>query len=237
MATKLRDQWLLARYKAERLRMLKFSFLLEPALWNSGTVANSRLNEKLSDTVKEIAASTFRSLEGWVSRSWVPRVHDPPPGLPFKNEGVEALVRYYRRKRLDVQMEYLTDATERNFFSDLRLRLAGYALFFGSVAFVLAHLAVHLSHGDPARGKSLILVAAVLPMIGAGFRVMRTAHEYARNASRSEATHDALSTLSEKLRDATSARAIFQDLGFCEQVLESELREWMRLMVDAEWFG
>lgn len=31
--------------------------------------------------------------------------------------------------------------------------------------------------------------------------------------------------------------AIFRELGFCEQVLESDLPEWMRLMVEAEWFG
>lgn len=237
MATKFQDLWLLERYKAERLRMLKFCFLLEPGLWNPGTITTSRLNEKLSDTVKEITASTFASLEGWVSRSWLPRVHDSTAGLQFKNEGLEALVRYYHQKRLDVQMEYFAEATKRNFFRDLRLRLAGSALFFGSVAFVLAHLAVQWSRGDPGWSKSLMLVAAVLPVIGAGFRVLRTAHEYARNASRFEATHDALSALSGKLRDATSARAIFQELGFCEQVLESDLREWMRLMVEAEWFG
>jgi hypothetical protein len=237
MATKFQHQWLLERYKAERLRMVKFCFLLEPDLWNPGTLGNSRLNEKLSDTVKEITASTFASLEGWVSRSWMPRVHQPPAGLQFKNEGLEDLLHYYHQKRLDVQMEYLAEATKRDFFRDLRLRLAGSTLFFGSVAFVLAHLAVERSGGDLTWSKSLMLVAAVLPAIGAGCRVLRTAHEYARNASRFEATHDVLGALSRKLRDATSVQAIFQELGFCEQVLESDLREWMRLMVEAEWFG
>ena len=82
-----------------------------------------------------------------------------------------------------------------------------------------------------------MLVAASLPVLGAGFRTLRTAHEYARNASRFEATHDALSALSDRLRKAKDAPTIFRELGFCEQVLEADLREWMRLMVEAEWFG
>jgi hypothetical protein len=29
----------------------------------------------------------------------------------------------------------------------------------------------------------------------------------------------------------------FREMGFCEQVLEADHREWQRLMVEAEWFG
>jgi len=58
-----------------------------------------------------------------------------------------------------------------------------------------------------------------------------------RNAARFEAVHHILSALSERLRDASDAPTVFRELGFCEQTFESDLREWMRLMVEAEWFG
>lgn len=237
MALSLKDRWLLERYKAERLRMLKFCFLMDPILWDGRATDSRRLKEELLERVEEITACTFSALQGWVTRSWVPRVHEVPGAENLPAENLDELVHYYRHKRLHTQMEYLAGATVRNFFSDVHMRLTGSALFFGSVAFVLAHLAVQWSRGEVIWSRCFMLIAATLPVLGAGFRTLRTAHEYARNASRFEATHDALSALSERLRKAIDAPAIFRELGFCEQVLEADLREWMRLMVEAEWFG
>jgi hypothetical protein len=42
---------------------------------------------------------------------------------------------------------------------------------------------------------------------------------------------------SERLRGASDSLTVFRDVGFCEQILEPDLREWLRLMVEAEWFG
>jgi hypothetical protein len=237
MALSLKDRWLLERYKAERLRMLKFCFIMDAVLWDGRPFDSRRLKEDLVERVEEITACTFSALQGWVTRSWVPRVHEVPGAENLPPQSLDELVHYYRKKRLHAQMEYLAGATTRNFFSDVHMRLTGSALFFGSVAFVLAHLAVQWSRGEAIWSRSFMLVAATLPVLGAGFRTLRTAHEYARNASRFEATHDALSALSERLRNAKNSPAIFRELGFCEQVLESDLREWMRLMVEAEWFG
>ncbi len=235
MALSLKDRWLLERFKAERLRMLKFNFLMEPAAWGERRDPRA-LRDELSNRVEEITASTFSALQGWVTRNSVPRLQEAPENH-LAPEALAELVHYYRRKRLHVQMEYLSRATVRNFFSDLRMRLAGSAMFFGSVAFVLAHLAVQWSHGEEHWNRGLMFAAAALPVVAAGFRTLRTAQEYARNASRFEATHDSLSLLSERLGKAQNASAVFRELGFCEHVLESDLREWMRLMVEAEWFG
>jgi hypothetical protein len=80
-------------------------------------------------------------------------------------------------------------------------------------------------------------VAATLPVCGAGIRAIRGVLEYGRNASRYEATHNVLVKLSERLREAKDAAGVFREIGFCEQILEADLREWLRLMVEAEWFG
>jgi len=33
------------------------------------------------------------------------------------------------------------------------------------------------------------------------------------------------------------AAAVYGDLWMCEHVLEYEQREWLRLMIEAEWFA
>jgi hypothetical protein len=43
--------------------------------------------------------------------------------------------------------------------------------------------------------------------------------------------------MAERLQTEANPEAIFRDFWCCEQVLESERREWLRLMMDAEWFG
>ena len=35
----------------------------------------------------------------------------------------------------------------------------------------------------------------------------------------------------------TDAYAILRDLSWCEHILETEHREWLRLMYETEWFG
>lgn len=236
IGTYLKEQWLVARYRAERLRLLKFKFLLEPAMWSADNAAIELCRGDLRDQVREINNSRFPALENWIAEGTVPYVlKAPAPGLSA--EALEELVAYYRRKRLNFQADYLAGATTRAFKKDSRTRLVPPVLFFGSIAFVLAHFGVEVSHGLEAWSRLLILMAAALPALGAGFRIYRSANEFARNASRFEANHNALRVLSERLRHAKDDMSAFREMGFCEQVLEADHREWQRIMVEAEWFG
>ena len=233
-----KEEWLLERYKAESLRLLKFRFLIE-GVWSASPAEVQHCKDRLCDDVEEISTTTFSGLQGWVAQGTIPGVHLPPPSASALSPGnLEGLIRYYRRKRLHYQMAYLSKAVGRDQKRDRHTRLVGPALFFGSVAFVLAHLAVHFQPGtEGVWGKLLILVAAALPVMGAGFRIYRAANEFARNAARFESVHYTLCGLSERLRGVSDAPAGFRELGFCEQTFESDVREWMRLMVEAEWFG
>jgi hypothetical protein len=237
MGASLKEQWLLERYKAESLRFLKFRSVIDPALWNRSVPEMQERNERLCDQVEEISATTFAALRGWTTKGTVPDVLAPPANASATKENLKPMIDYYRRKRLHFQMEYLAGAVVRNLAQDRRTRLAGPVLFFGGVAFVLAHLAVEIGGGTEDWSRFLILIAAALPVMAAGFRIHRDATEFARNASRLEAVHHTLVELSQRLRDASDTSKIFRELGFCEQVLESDLREWMRLMTEAEWFG
>jgi hypothetical protein len=236
MGTSLKEQWLLERHKAESLRLLKFRSLIKAEAWTAGPAGADKCEERLCDEVEEIATTTFSALQGWIAQGTVPTVY-APPATSLTLDTIENLVHYYRKKRLHHQIAYLSKGLRRDQRRDRHTRLAGPSLFFGSIAFVLAHLAVEIGSGALDWSRLLILIAAALPVMGAGFRIYRAANEFARNASRFEAVHHTLSELSARLSDATDAPSIFRELGFCEQVLESDLREWMRLMVEAEWFG
>ena len=91
----------------------------------------------------------------------------------------------------------------------------------------------------------LIALAASFPVIGAGIRTLRSAHEFARLASLYRAKHNALKRISdtldeimnEKNRRAKQDRAGVAHPWQCEQFMEDEHYEWLRLMLEAEWYG
>jgi hypothetical protein len=83
----------------------------------------------------------------------------------------------------------------------------------------------------------LLLLAACLPVIGAAIRLLRTAHEFGRNTLRFEAASDELTILARDLQTQTEPRTILKTLHQIERTLQAERREWLRLMIEAEWFG
>ena len=246
LAGRKQQKWFLARYRAERLRLLKFHFLTRAALWSDDDLSAEDCCQGLAAEVEETMASSFATLEYWETQGTLPEVVIAPV-LP--EEEWADLQHYYRNKRLMAQISYLADAIERNWQRNDKTRTWPSVLFFGSIAFVLAHICVELAGwrtaggadgvlgADGLVGKVVLLVAATLPVCGAGIRAIRGVLEYGRNASRYEATHNVLVKLSERLRGAKDAAGVFREIGFCEQILEADLREWLRLMVEAEWFG
>jgi hypothetical protein len=83
----------------------------------------------------------------------------------------------------------------------------------------------------------LVLSAACFPVIGAAVRTFRIAHEFGRNTLRFRATSNELARLVSKLERVSSPQAKLGVLRDAEKTLEAERREWMRLMIEAEWFG
>jgi Flp pilus assembly protein TadB len=153
---------------------------------------------------------------------------------------VRALADYYVQRRLRTQQEYFTSRLRRNESGDRRTRSLPPLLFFASVAAAFAHFGYDLwthHHGEPMVSILLIVLAAGLAVIGAGLRTYRGAHEFSRNSTRFRAKLVALRHVGERLEHQTEPVAIYRELWYCEQILESEHREWLRLMSDAEWFG
>jgi hypothetical protein len=235
IALRMRDTWLAERFKAESLRLIKFKSLTDPRMWNAGR--RLELKRDLEREVEQIEARGSEAVEQWASEGTVPRAIDLPSS-DVPRQTLAALVRYYHSKRLTRQLHYLIRRAERERKHELRTWILGPSMFFASVAFVLAHvvLAFGAKSVEKSVNRGLIFFAALLPALAATTRTFRAGRESGRNADRHEATRDSLLQLSRQLDDA-DLKTAFQAIGFCEQVLEADAREWMRLMRNAEWFG
>lgn len=230
-----KQKQLLERYRAERLRLLKFGFLLNPEVWSRDEKRIQRAQEEIHRKVNDIVTSMRPSLDRWISEGAVPSVWTAPEA-ELSGPELLSLVGYFRRKRVEFQMKYMSEAARRARERDEKSSVSVAVLFFGSVAFVLVHVAVEFVNGNLA-SELFVFIAAALPALITPLRIVRSAYESARNASRFEANYNTLDGLSERLSRAESGAAVFRELGFVEQTLEADHREWMRLMAEAEWFG
>ncbi len=234
------QKWFLTRYQAERLRLLKFDVLTHPHLWSGDEEVTGERRQVAEAEVEAIAGSLYSALESWISEGTVPEVLGAPQMTEAEWEEFRS---YYQQKRLLKQTRYFVARLNQNVKSNDRSRIWPSVFFFGSIAFVMAHFCIELAvsggEGENSRVvETLTLVAAAaLPSFGAVIRAFRGVLEFARNASRCESTHHVLLKLAIRLRNAGDAAAVFREIGFCEQALESDLRDWLRLMVESEWFG
>lgn len=239
-------RYLLERHKAERYRLLKFGFLIDPALHGDHETGGKRRMERLSRDIVEVAAQTHQGLDTWVSREDVPRM---PSETSASQHTLSSLVEYYLLKRLNQQITYFSQAS-RHIRGEHIIRQLPVWLFFVSVLCAFAHFALAIyERGEASKahanvstehgfvGELLIVLAASLPVIGAGIRTLHTASERRRNTIRFQAKAFALDRLRQELARERDAAAIFRLLWQCEQIMDAEHREWLRLMIEAEWFG
>jgi hypothetical protein len=250
-----KDQWLLQRYKAERCRLLKFSFLRDCLLWCAA--GSDEESQKLFKSwqdhflvhLAEIQKATASSLREWVKCEKVREMPQDIENCPRQScmvtmDKIAPLVEYYQSRRLKVQTSFFEKRAKRNELIHVRTRNLPHLFFFGSVLAALAHFCIDILSKLLASGQGmhtasvvLIVLAASLPVLGAGVRTWKSSHQYARSACLYWAKHDALENLAVKLKQSADAKEILRSLWLCENFLEGEHREWLRLMLEAEWFA
>jgi hypothetical protein len=242
-----RGRWLLQRHRAERYRMLKFRILVDPHLW-TGRMPDEV--DRLEREARAIETASTASLRQWMEADEIP---DPPDSAACQEVPADvrsSLVRYYRETRLAAQISYFSRRADENLRKDLPVRFLPAAFFFASVIAALLHFAGDLVAGGEQSHEwsvALIVLAAAFPVVGATARTLRLAHEYSRNTSRFRAKLVVLRRLSDALATETAGEveqggdhAGKEERGRQkphQQVLESEHREWLRLMLNGEWFG
>lgn len=231
-------RWQLKRHQAERMRQLKFGFLIDPESW-CGEDAFKRQVAKLDADKRAVLAMTPTQFRAWAEELDLPDRPHELAAHTLDAETIEQLVEYYRAKRVVFERLYFHDRTQRNDAKDwLTGRLAP-ILFFGSVACVIVHFILDRfptgSRLDEL-AHLFIAFAVALPAIGAGVRFYCAAHEFARNKVRYRAKEVGLRHLDKVLKRPSGADERIRDMEFCEHILSLEHREWSRLMIETEVF-
>ncbi len=241
--TEQKYKWLAPRHRAERCRLLKFKLLITPSRWHDG--------QWLRDELDRIGK--FQDKESLEPEAKGPAPEEPSAVArqPLLGRPLRQLVEYYLIKRLYPQMEYFKARIESDESENRWLHRLAPDLFFLSVIGAVAHLLFRaLSHWQPpSRSWSIYaaLAAACLPAMAAAVRTLRSAFEYSRNKSRFEMAYSALSSVEVALTDsrnrlasdsvAVDSAAVLQEMWWCEHILLIEHYEWLRLMVETEWYG
>lgn len=250
LTASLQTGWLGERHKAELCRMLKFRLLARPELWTG------RLEEWRRQLGEETAA--IRPIGGKAAKeaARLDLEPDPPPDTPpgaVPAASLRVLADYYLAKRLDFQRAFYASRVARYHERDRRLRHLPPLCFFASVAAALVNYLVGAFEprsSGPAGEVTMVVAicilllvfAAAVPVIGTGVRTYRMAYEFARSASLFQAKLAALDHFKQALQHdlaapAQDASAVLRRLWQCENFFEREHHEWLRLMLEAEWFG
>jgi SMODS and SLOG-associating 2TM effector domain 1 len=236
IAIRPKEKWLTCRFKAEALRVFKFNMLCDPRLWTGHASDRSHLESELRTEISEMRRKTLRDAEDWATQGTIPSVNNV--SLSAKcGDAQEEFVHYYRAKRLEAQMSYLELKALQREEQGTVWSLVLQVLFWGSLAFVLGHAGLSLAGGKEVVSNTFIALAAGLPVIAGAVRTYKSSREFERNAARHEATLFTLEKLATRLDSSHTCEESYATIGFCEQVLEADSREWMRLMVSAEWYG
>jgi hypothetical protein len=233
-----KSRWLLARHKAERLRFLKFRYLIDPDVW-CGDDRSKRRTAQLENDVRDVCKMATENFDEWTMEKGAREIPADAASRHIDQQTLDQLTSYYRAKRVVYQSKYFSDRVGR--FHQLKQAGSwlGMILFFSSVAAVLVHFGFDLvGHSALAHelGRLFIFLAAAIPAVGAGIHSITAGSLPGHNWVRYRAKEAVLTHENEHIKTPTSADAKIRDMEFCEQTLAFEHREWARLMIETEVF-
>lgn len=238
----LHHGWLAHRQCAERLRILKFTALSWPELWSDFPAWKHRLEKE----VRSLTAINTKSAHHWAQEKET--LHPELPGavtsaVPLPD--LQAISIFYRIKRLEFQRHYFehqsNKAHSRSWIVDKKV---GLWIFGASVVIVLFHglhsvFGEHAAHHDTKLTTEILAIAlaAVLPVIGFGFRAWLAAFEAPRSRNLFRAKALAIDDyIARGNAGATSVNQTLDHIAYSEHFFNNEHREWCRLQMEAEWF-
>ena len=228
--------WLVWRSRAEAYRQLKFRLLVKPGLWTGQEPPNGDWQAWFDAELQAAHGLDRHQLEPLSRQEPLGDLADLPSHTAVAAGDLRTLADYYVRRRLAAQISYFEGKASRKSLWDSPHLLP--IFFFGGVACAVTHVILHQGQA------SFVFLALSLaaPITWAAIRTWRSANEFARNAARSKAKHTALTRYRDAIEsvsraDPPDAARLFHLLALSEALLVSEQREWLRLMLDAEWYG
>jgi hypothetical protein len=249
ISAKNKEKWLSERFKAERLRLLKFKLLIDPVLWRSDTKDLAQIRGLLETERRSIVnqpEDIIHAFKGSEEMPDIPRRADCEKVPP---DAMAELLEYYRRERLSVQRDYFEERLRRPRGATENETL-GPIFFFAGIACALFYLILELAtagmhtwNGELV-GRGLLFASFLFPLGWSAVRTVKSAHQATRNRLRSFARHADLTQIEKALNEETlrppadwDRTFLFTCLSACEGVLSIDQHEWIRLMIDAEWYG
>lgn len=238
--------WLIERYKAEHLRLIKFRMLIEPALWNGDAKDMTALKNEIEARRAKVAHAPHELLEALAHSDALPDLPATDSCRRVDPGQVRRLLEYYRRKRLDFQLRYFERKMGEK-LSWLENSLWQPVFFFFGLGLSAVNLILErpwIQSSDETLTHTLVFGSLLLPFGWGAMRTLRGAHERVRNQARSHARYDSLAEIRKSL-DAEVGRdpehfdptKIFGYLYLCEGLLAADQHEWLRLMTEAEAYG
>ena len=225
--------WLVWRSRAEAYRQLKFRLLVKPELWSG---EGNGWQPWFERELQAAHALDRHQLEPLSRQEPLSDLAAEPPATRAAAPDLLALADYYLRRRLASQIRYFESRASRKSFWD-NPRLLPF-FFFCGVACAIAHVILH----DGEASVVFLALSLSAPITWAAIRTWRFANEFSRNAARSRAKHAALTRCRDAIlavsgADRLDSTRLLRLLALSEALLVSEQREWLRLMLDAEWYG
>lgn len=250
-----KEAWLAIRYKAELYRLLIYGLLIDPALWTRRKPGPGGWDGFFRSPRQRIGILPNENPEMLACAESFPAI----PG-PSESEGADPLAvrdlgQFYRDTIMDEQIAYFRRKKElERWYLSPRLP---------SIFFVLTAILVfiHLAYASSAWVSSRVLPALpfsrqadalflelslIVVVVWAGLRTWLAANEFSRNAFRAQARLNALVECQDALDRALKVQRVtnssmdswrvFATLALCQAQLEAEQREWLRLMVETEWY-
>jgi len=242
-------KWLGCRHRAERLRMLKFRALARVELWRG---QDAQWKTWVENEIASLPApDDLHHMEDWSNDDKAEPESLAGDNLTAAPDTRRALAVYYQHKRLLNQAGYFyRKGTKAASSRAVGMHHHREKLFFVTIGFVLFHFVADFLagrmeqqlHAEAAHVWELvslwsIVLAAVLPVAGIGVRAWSAAFELSRKARSFKAKHQAMKNASARLGTGQDELpVILSHIEHDELFLEQEHREWLRLLLDAEWF-
>ena len=248
LIARFNSHWLIQRHVAERLRMLKFEALGRAELWCGEMESWKGWVRDQAQSARKI--TTIQQVKAWAVGGEAEPVEPVPPQCSASRAALAAFSEYYRWKRVEFQAAYFGKQARKYRTQSGPLAHSGLPLFLLTIVAVVVHAGAdtmaasnQAAGNEPgAHGWHLVAVwslalAALLPVGSLGIRAWLGAFEPVRGANLFEAKQRALESISEKLAaDRGDLPATLHHIAHVEHFLAHEHREWLRLMLEAEWF-
>ncbi len=255
--------WLLHRYQAERYRLLKFKLLAGSSLWSGES--DPQWRKELDGETGTITALVHDDLDDEATSEEVPPV-SAASGAAQRGDVSRLLEYYKRRRlTLQLAYFKRAARKNRSLWLDPLWVPGVFFVSMGLVLLNFLLERFHQLPEGGLVSRVLAISPILLPALLAGFRLHVTANEVARNRNRSLARECALQQIANRLggldetllarvtgtvqeippdglRISATAEgppdsaSVFANLALSEQILSTDQHEWLRLMLEAEWY-